>query len=311
MSTERQLATLTHRLQYWLLRAVLGVLGSLPRSSARALGAALAFLVYRFHRRLRYVGQRSLELAFPERPAAEREGILRAEFRQLGWLLAEFAHFPRHTPQTIEEVIVYDGFENFERAAAAGKGVLCLTAHMSAWELASFAHSLHGHPSAYVTRPLDNPWADALVNRYRRLWGNVAIDRRNAARAVLERLRQGGTVGILIDQNVLPENGVVFTDFFGLPTATTTGLARFALRTGAPVIPAFVIWDEELGKYRLRFDPALELPQSGDTEANVLAATAQFNQVLESYARRYPDQWPWVHRRWHTRPPGHPPLYSE
>ncbi|MFQ5926212.1 MAG: lysophospholipid acyltransferase family protein [Terriglobia bacterium] len=310
MSANTPPVAFVHRLQYWAACAVLGTLATLPRSTARALGAAVGLLVYVFHRRLRRVGRRNLELAFPELPAAEGEKLLRGEFRQLGWLLAEFARFPRLTPANIEEVIVYDGYENYQRAAAAGKGVLYLTAHMSAWELSSFAHSLHGHPLAYLNRPLDNPLVDALINRYRCLWGNIAVDRHNSARPVLARLRQGGGVGMLIDQNVLWEDGIVFADFFGLPAATATGLARFALRTGAAVLPGFVLWDEKLGKYRLRFDPPLELVRTGDTEADVAAATAQFNHVLESYVRRYPDQWLWVHRRWRTRPPGAPPLYA-
>lgn len=310
MSPNTSAPTLTHRLQYWGARAVLGLFGTLPRRLARYLGAVVGFLVYVFHRRLRRIGRRSLALAFPQLPPAEREGLLRREFRQLGWLLAEFAHFPRHTTETIQEVILYDGYENYQRAAAAGQGVLFLTAHMSAWELASFAHSVHGHPVAFLNRPLDNPLVDALINRYRCLWGNVAVDRTNAARPVLERLRQGGAVGILFDQNVFPEAGGVFAAFFGLPAATTSGPARLALRTGAAVVPGFVLWDEKLGKYRLRFDPPVELSRTGDTEADVAAATARFNQILESYVRRYPDQWLWVHRRWQTRPPGHLPLYA-
>ncbi|MBI4462516.1 MAG: lysophospholipid acyltransferase family protein, partial [Acidobacteria bacterium] len=268
------------------------------------------FLVYLFHRRLRRVGRRNLELVFAELRPAEREAILRRGFRQLGWLLAEFARFPRHTPETMEEVIVYDGYENYARAVAAGRGVLYLTAHMSAWELSSFAHSVYGHPLAYLNRPLDNPRVDSLINRYRCLWGNVAVDRRNSARPVLERLRRGGAVGILIDQNVLPEDGAVFVDFLGHPAATTTGLARFALRTGAAVVPALVFWDESLGKYRLRFDPPVELVRTGNQDTDVTAATARFNQVLADYVRRHPDQGLWVHRRWRTRPPGEPPLYS-
>ncbi|MFQ5816677.1 MAG: lysophospholipid acyltransferase family protein [Terriglobia bacterium] len=310
MSAKTPPVAFAHRLQYWAARVLLGALSTVPRRTARRVGAAVGFLVYVFHRRLRRVGRRNLALAFPERSAAEREKLLRGEFRHLGWLLAEFARFPRLTPANIEEVIIYDGYENYQRAAAAGKGVLYLTAHLSAWELGSFAHSVHGHPVAYLNRPLDNPLVDALINRYRCLWGNIAVDRRNSARPVLACLRQGGAVGILFDQNVQSEEGVVFANFFGLPAATATGLARFALHTGAAVLPGFVLWDEKLGKYRLRFDPALELVRTGNTEADVAAATAQFNQVLESYVRRYPDQWLWVHRRWRTRPPGHPPLYA-
>ena len=255
------------------------------------------------------MGKHNLQLVFPELSPGERGRILRNEFRQLGWLLAEFAHFPRYTPQTIHQVIVYDGYENFQRAAAAGKGVLYLTAHMSAWELGSFTHSLHGHHVAYLARPLDNPRVDALINRYRCLWGNLPIARRNSTRPVLQRLRQAGAVGMLIDQNVMREDGAVFVDFLGIPAATTAGPARIALHTGAAVVLALVLWDAKLGKYRLRFEPPLELSRTGDLEQDVLTNTARFTQVIESYVRRYPDQWLWVHRRWRTRPPNAPPLY--
>src|SRR5205807_9916498 len=100
-----------------------------------------------------------------------------------------------------------------------------------------------------------------------------------------------------------------FVDFFDVPACTATGLARVALHTDAAVVPGFTIWDKTLGSYRIRFDPALKLVRSGDDEADALANTAAFNQVIESYVTRYPDQWLWVHRRWKTRPPGEPPVY--
>jgi KDO2-lipid IV(A) lauroyltransferase len=97
--------------------------------------------------------------------------------------------------------------------------------------------------------------------------------------------------------------------FFGVPACTASGLARVALRTGAAVVPAFTIWDRELGKYRVRFEPRLELVASGDDEADAIANTALFTRVIEDTVRRYPDQWLWVHRRWKTRPPGEEPIY--
>jgi KDO2-lipid IV(A) lauroyltransferase len=86
-------------------------------------------------------------------------------------------------------------------------------------------------------------------------------------------------------------------------------VARVALHTGAAVLPAFTIWDKELGKYKIRFDPALQLTKTGDDEADAIANTALFTKVIEGYARRYPEQWLWVHRRWKTRPPGQPSVY--
>jgi KDO2-lipid IV(A) lauroyltransferase len=269
----------------------------------------MAGLLYRFHRSWRRVAEFNLRLAFPEKTPAERDHIQRAAYRHWGWLLAEFARFPRYDRARIEEVIAYDGLENYLEAARRGKGVLFLTAHIGAWELSSFSHSLHGHPLSYVNRPLDNPRLDALVNRYRSLGGNRAIDRRHAARTVLEVLRGGGDVGVLMDQNTLRDDGSVFVDFFGVPACTTAGPARIALRTDAAVVPGFVLWDKTAGRYRLHFQPALSLVRTGDTERDVVENTARFTRVIEDVIRRHPEQWLWIHRRWNTRPPGETPLY--
>jgi KDO2-lipid IV(A) lauroyltransferase len=111
-----------------------------------------------------------------------------------------------------------------------------------------------------------------------------------------------------MDTNMTPPQGV-FVDFFGFQACTASGLARVALRTDAAVVPAFAIWDEHLGKYRMRFDPPLELIRTGDEEADTITNTALFTKVIEGFIRRYPDQWLWVHRRWKTRPEGQPPIY--
>jgi Kdo2-lipid IVA lauroyltransferase/acyltransferase len=86
-------------------------------------------------------------------------------------------------------------------------------------------------------------------------------------------------------------------------------MPRIALRTNAVVVPGFTIWDEALGKYRLRFDPAVELIRTGDLEADIRANTQKFTSIIEAYVREYPEQWLWVHRRWKTRPEGEPGLY--
>ena len=159
-----------------------------------------------------------------------------------------------------------------------------------------------------VARGLDNPYVDRLVTRYRALHGNQIFDKDDYARALLSALRNGETVGILMDTNMTPPQGI-FVDFFGVPACTASGLARVALHTNAVVLPGFALWDPRLRKYRLHMGKPLELIRGGDNEADVVANTAMFNRVLESYIRQYPDQWLWVHRRWKTRPEGQPSLY--
>jgi KDO2-lipid IV(A) lauroyltransferase len=227
----------------------------------------------------------------------------------MGWMAAEFAHFPRYTRENIERIVVLDGFENFDAARRRGKGVLFLTGHTGAWELAPFAQALYGNPLHFLVRPLDNERVDRLVSDYRCLSGNRPIDKNNSARAMLKILREGGTVGILMDHNTSREEGV-FVDFFGVPACTTTGLARVALHTDAAVVPGFLHWDAALRKYRLRLHPTIELVRTGNEEADIRENTARFTQAIEQFARQYPDQWLWVHKRWKTRPPGEKGLYQ-
>ena len=302
-----------HRLEYLPVRLLALFIGVLPRPLARAFGISVGMLVYALHFRLRRVGLRNLDLAFPagtpkEKASKEKKRILRGVFAGLGRQLAELGLFPRYTKDNVSRIAVYEGFQNFAEAQARGKGVVFLTAHLGGWEVSSFAHSLYGHPMNIVIRPLDNPYVDALVDRYRTLHGNRTFPKQDFARGLLTALRSGETVGILMDTNMTPPQGA-FVDFFGVPACTATGLARVALHTDAAVLPAFGVWDKHLGKYKICFEPALKLVRSGDDEADAVANTALFTQVIEGCVAKYPEQWLWVHRRWKTRPEGEPPIY--
>lgn len=296
------------KLEYAAAWPFIKIMGLMPRPFARAFAIGLAQVVYLLHIRLRQVGMRNLAMVFPEKSEAERARILRGVFSSLGRQLAELCQFPRYTPENVDEVVVYDGLENYERAYARGKGVLFLTAHFGGWELSAFAHSLHGHWLHVVMRPMDNEYLDRLLQHYRTMYGNKTVAKDDFVRGLLAAMKAGETVGILMDTNMTPPQGI-FVDFFGIPACTASGLARIALRTDAAVVPGFTIWDPALGKYRLRFDAALELVRTGDLEADIAANTQTFTKVIEDYVRKYPDQWLWVHRRWKTRPEGQPPLY--
>ncbi len=296
------------KLEYAPVWLIVKAIGSLPRPLARMVGITIAWTVYLLHVRLRHVGMRNLALAFPEKSHRQRARILRGVFTSLGRELAEVCLFPKYSLQNVDKVVVYDGFENFERALARGKGVLFLTAHLGGWEVSSFAHSLHGHPLHIVMRSLDNVYLDRLMRQYRTMHGNSTVDKDDFVRGLLSAMKKGETVGILMDTNMTPPQGV-FVDFFGTPACTASGMARIALRTDAAVVPGFTLWDSALRKYRLRFDPAVPLIRTGNDDADIVANTARFTKVIEDYVRRYPDQWLWVHRRWKTRPEGHPPLY--
>ena len=306
MTNRSALRNLLEFIPAWVL---LKLLGLLPRDSAVFVGRLIARAAYHLHGRLRRVGYRNLGLAIPELATADRRAIVKRVFNNLGRLLGEFSQFPKLTRQNITALVEYDGFENYKRASDRGRGVLMLTGHIGAWELCAFAQGVYGHPLSFLVRPLDNPLLDRMINQYRERSGNRTIDKNKAVRPVLEVLRRGHDVGLLIDVNTLPDQGV-FCDFFRIPACSSTGLAVFALRADAPVVPGFLIWDERSRKHTLRSEPEIPLIRTGDFKEEVILNTARFTKVIEDYARRYPDQWLWIHKRWHTRPKGQPDLYA-
>jgi KDO2-lipid IV(A) lauroyltransferase len=165
-----------------------------------------------------------------------------------------------------------------------------------------------GYPMSMVIRRLDNARVDRLVNSIRCLHGNRVLHKDDFARGLLGAMRQGETVGILMDTNMTPPQGI-FVPFFGKPACTASGLARVALKTGAAVLPGFMLWEEAERKYVLHFGEEIDLVRTGDDEADTLTNTARYTAAIEEYVRRYPDQWLWVHRRWKTRPEGEAPVY--
>ena len=204
--------------------------------------------------------------------------------------------------------IHYDGLEHYLAARDEGRGVLVLTGHLGAWALSSFFHSLVGYPMGLVIRRLDNPLVDAFVNRIRCLHGNRVIHKDDFARGLISAMRAGETVGILMDTNMTPPQGV-FVPFFEQLACTAVGMARIALKTGAAVLPGFLLWCEETQDFQLQFGEVLTLARTGNDEQDALSNTALFTATLERFIRAHPEQWLWMHRRWKTRPEGEQAVY--
>lgn len=297
-----------HKLEFVLVWLLVRTLGLLPRVMSRRLGACIGSIAFAAVPRLRQVGMRNLALAFPEKSLAKRRNILRGMYRSLGWQLAEFCRMPGYTLNQASSFIRYEGLENYLKARSRGKGVLVLTGHIGAWELSSFYHSLAGYPMSMVIRRLDNPLVDRFVNRIRCQHGNRVLHKDDFARGLIAAMRAGETVGILMDTNMTPPQGV-FVEFFGHAACTAAGVARLALRTGAAVLPGFLAWEPSEKRYVLHFMPEFQLTHTGDDERDAIANTQLFTRTLEHIIRLYPDQWLWAHRRWKTRPPGEAPLY--
>jgi KDO2-lipid IV(A) lauroyltransferase len=295
-------------LEYWLVVAVARTLGRMPRAMARLLAGIIAFCVCWGFGRLRGVGVRNLKMALPEVSDKERARILRRVYIHLGWQLVEFCRMTRYTTENTRDWIRTEGLAHYQAAQARGKGVLVVTGHLGAWELSSFYHSLMGHPMGMVIRRLDNRRLDEYVNGIRCLHGNQVLHKDDFGRGLLTAMHAGRTVGILMDTNMTPPQGA-FVKFFGMDACTATGLAHVARKTGAAVLPGFMVWEPAEGKYVLHFGEEIAIPHTGDAQADILAGTQLCTAAIEGWIRRYPDQWLWIHRRWKTRPAGEPGLY--
>jgi KDO2-lipid IV(A) lauroyltransferase len=292
-------------MEYAATRALLGTLGTLPRPAAVATGRALGRLAYAFGGSLRRTGQINLRLAFPDMSVQERTRILRGCYDSLGRTLGEFSQFPRATRESLREMIDYDpvGLGHLRAAESARRGVIFLTGHLGGWEVLSFGWSALEYPINFIVRPLDNPHVEELIEGIRTRFGNTAISKTSAARQALRVLRAGGTLGILADLNTQAKEGV-FVPFFGHLACTTTGAALLALRADALVIPTCAVWDKKRGRYFFHGDPPVELVRTGDEKRDIEINTANFAAAIERMIRAYPEQWLWIHKRWHTRPAG-------
>jgi KDO2-lipid IV(A) lauroyltransferase len=284
------------RVEYALAAALVALLRALPLRMSYRAGYAVARLLDLFLPKLRRVALRNLSAAFPELSDAERKRITDGVFRSIGRVLVALARFP-----AIDR-ISYEGLEHYQAAKRQGHGILIATAHLGNWELSAFAHALLTEPMNVMVRPLDNPLVDRLVENRRMLSGNRLVFKKDAARAVLKALKNNEPVGILIDQNTTPAEGV-FINFFGKQACAGTAFAKLAYHSQAAVIPGFALWNEQTRSYTIHFLPVV--PITGDTAAD----TQRIHAVLEEAIRKHPDQWLWIHRRWKTRPAGEVSFY--
>ncbi len=292
--------TLANHLLYGLAVSVLRGLTCLPLGVAYWLGARLGDFLYLVLARRRRIVLENLAIAFgTDKTAEERRQIARATFRNLGQHLVDFSHVRQLTPQRFATMCHIEGLDHVETLLQRGKGLLILSAHFGSWELASAVALCLPTPMHVIVRPLDSPALQRLAEVYRRCCGYHAIPRRAALTECLKVLRRGEIVGVLIDQSGLRHESIQ-VEFFGTNAYTSKGPALLALRSGCPVVSAFLIHAGQ-GRYRFVFSQEIPVRRTGNVQQDIVENTRTFTQVIESYVRRYPEHWFWLHRRWKQR----------
>jgi KDO2-lipid IV(A) lauroyltransferase len=269
----------------------------LPPSGLDRVGDAVGNLFAMTGGRRREIVDFNLELAFPEKTAAERRELARAVARHFARSALDAIRIQALAPDELLATVQISGWENVEKAVSPGRGVFFLTAHIGSWEVAALVTGLKLEGGlAVVNRPLDNSLLEGELDRLRRLYGNHVFGKRNMLREMLKQLKKGGGVGILIDQRVSPDQGVA-VPFFGHPAWTHPVLARMAVKTGAPVVPTFAL-RERPGFYSLRYDEPVVVDDLTEAERGDVALTTRYMKILEDAIRERPDQWLWYHDRW-------------
>lgn len=277
-----------------LTLALAGFVRKRPLQKGYAIADRLGILLYYAHPRLRHTALRNLTIAFGEDADRKRlVGIARRSFQFLCRSLVEVLKMASLSPSDLPGWVEIEGEEHLSSALDVGKGVILLTAHYGNWELMGARLVEAGFPLWVIARDQRDMAMTHLVNDVRERFGMKVI-RRGDARGIIRCLRDNGVLGILSDQN---EATGILVDFFGRPAATATGAAVLAMRTGAPVVPGFVSRDER-NHHRIRFQPPLQLTQTGDWDKDVHANTQLMTKVIEEAIIRDPEQWLWVHRRW-------------
>ena len=279
------------RFAAWFLRHVQKRLLKKPYLKALASGERMGRLIWRFARRRRETAVSNLTMAFPEMGLKEAEAITKRVFENFARSTVDFLIGLNRTKVELDSTTTIEGFENFEKAHARGKGVILVTAHFGNWERSSMWMAHRGYKLSVVARDMDDEGVNAMINDLRKKPGLEVIPRGSAARPMIKRLKNNELIGIIPDQN----SNEIYIPFFGKPAGTVLGPGVIAERTGAAVVPSFCHYLGD-GKYHIKVYPELTAQPGYETKGEGMMRA--IGKQLETVISERPDQWLWIHDRW-------------
>ena len=296
---------LQHAAETLLVRGALALLQRLGPVRASNLGGAVARSLGPFLPVSR-VADGNLRRALPALDAAARARVIRGVWDNLGRTAAELPHVAGLGPAASGPGWVAEGGDFVPAMAAQAGPILFVSGHIGNWEILPAFAATYGISLATFYRAAANPEVDRIIVGLRQVAAGGAVPQfakgAAGARAALAYLRDGGRLGMLVDQKM---NDGIAVPFFGRTAMTAPAAAAFALRFRCPLVAVFV---ERLGPARFRVvcAPPLDLPDTGDRPADIATLTADINRRLEGWIRAHPESWLWLHRRWpkEAAPPG-------
>mgnify|MGYP000880633581 CR=1 FL=1 len=285
----------------WLGVGLCMALARLPWGLQRAMGAAVGWLALRLLPDRREAARTNLALCLPELDGPAREALLRANFRDVGIGLFEFARAWWGEVAPMRASARIEGLEILQRLQAEGRGVLLVSGHFMTLELCGRLLCDHV-PLAGMYRKHRSPVMEWAVLRGRLRYASAMFGNGDT-RAAIRHLKRGGVLWYAPDQDMRGKD-TVFAPFFGIPAATITATHQFARMTGCAVVPFF--HRREGGRYILRVAAPLEDFPSQDAVADSTRVNAQ----IEAMVREAPAQYLWIHRRFKRQPEGRSRWYD-
>ncbi len=288
----------------WLLEAIFVIIflfpfAILPLRISQKTGESFGFLVFRLYKKRREIAIENIKKTIQTggiKISDSPENLAKKCFGNLGISLAEIAKVYFAIGNSVIKAVRVSGIENYHNAKLKNKGVIIISGHCGNWELLSLAGGLAIDGISAVARGQNNPFLSRMVERVRDRHGNSVIYKKGALRGILSELRHNRSVGILIDQAVLPEEGVKI-DFLGMKAWTTKMPALIARRTGCSVLPAFISRDIN-GGHTIKIYPEITLSKLENPKDALQEDVRTFSGYVEDYIRQNPSEWLWIHRRW-------------
>ncbi|MBU0483409.1 MAG: lysophospholipid acyltransferase family protein [Proteobacteria bacterium] len=288
------------QLFYLLVLIMIKLLRLMPRKPAVKLLRMLGAIIFHLGGSTRRKTVKHLTLAFGhEKTEQEIIQIARNNFIHLFGAAADFFRLPCLLKNEFNGLITTEGLHHLEQAWAEGKGVMMLTAHFGNWELLAAWLAWNGYPMKGVGTSLFDPRLDKLVVETRTKAGITNIARGKATREIMRTLKEGGAIGMLIDQDTKVKS--TFVNFFGYPASTPTGPTLLARKFKIPIIPIFIHMREDL-TYHIEGFPPITQEYSDNEERDITINTQRCTDLYEQVIRRHPAQWVWMHKRWHRKP---------
>ena len=287
------------KIEYILVKLFLGLAKIAPYRFIYSFFKVVSLLLYRFDSKRRELTIRNLSHAYPQKSCNELKVLSKKVYTELSKTVTEILLM--FVDRFDIDSVILNKEESITKLESLVKnspnGIIAMTAHFSNWEILAHFLAKHGFPMLVIGRAGNNKLIeDHITTPFRRKYGNDTAFKKGSMMTMVKRLKKGGNIGILIDQKS-GERGSVKVGFFGEPVETTLSIAILKEKLNPLVVPFFIARVDG-GKYKIIIKEPIEYEGDDNGETKLAKMTEEYNAVMESVIREYPEQWFWMHNRW-------------